>query len=140
MAGSLYGVFVGAVIVFFTIALPEPLGWAICWSIFAVQLAVGAVVVWRRTGLHAMTCSFVWASGIAAVFAIACSRGMTFEDVLRRDPLLLVASISVAAALMFSERWWHPAAWAQFKRKADDSSVFDILTFRHIPDLRRLRR
>jgi hypothetical protein len=133
MAGSMYG---AAAIVFLTIALPEPLGWTVCFSLIALQSGIGAVLIWRRTRLQMMACSFVWVSGAFVVCAIAASRGLKLEDLFLQDPLLVVAAIAVPAFMSFSERWQHPVEWAQVRQRANESSLMDILTFRHIPDLR----
>lgn len=135
-AAALYGAFLGVVMFILTTALPAAVGWTVFWTAVAIQLGIGAVLVWRRTSLPMMTAGFVWAAGVSVIFGAAATRGLLLEQLFWRDPVLVPASLLVAPALMFSERWLHPQTWQRLKRASDECSFLDILAFRHIPDVR----
>ena len=131
-----YGLFLAFVMFVLTRALPEPLGWVFFWSALVVQLASGAAIVWRRTSLAAMTGALAWGGANAAFFATMSWRGIQFDDLLVRHPVLVIASLLIAPFCIYLERWLQPTAWQHLERAQRGCSLRNVLAFRHIPDLR----
>ena len=134
-AGALYGAFIAGVLFILTKALPGTTGSIVFWTGLAIQLSVGSVIVWRRTRLPMMTASVAWGAGISVILTLSAMRGMPFEQLFWRDPVVVSTSLLLAPAVMFSERWLHPQAWHRLAQAIENSSVLDIMAFRHIPVL-----
>jgi hypothetical protein len=57
-------------------------------------------------------------------------------QLLQEHPYLIVGMAAVPPVVMFSEKWAHPEAWRRLKQHSERATLRDMLTFRHIPDLR----
>ena len=136
MAGALYGVFLATLMLILTKALPGGPGWMIFFMYSAVHLAVGAAVVWRRTGLRGMTAAFVWGALASSVLALMAARGLAFDAVFWRWPVLILAVAAVGPVLMFSERWRHPDEYSDSNEPWTDlrSSTYSRSVMFHISE------
>jgi hypothetical protein len=134
--GALYGAFLGTLTVVLTTVLPPAIGWCLFWGALSVQLSVGAAVVWRRTRLPLMTAALTLGACTSSGFSAFAAGGVIPQELLARNPWLLGGLMVLAPVLLFSESWFHADRWAEMKRRSARATFGDVLTFRHIPDLR----
>jgi hypothetical protein len=135
-AGALYGAFLFTLMSVLTTVFPPVVGWLVFWAALSVQLSAGAVVMWRRTRLPLMTTGFVVGASASAVFAATAARGVLPQEFLMSHPFLAGGLIALPPGLLYSEAWLRPNTWRQVKRRSREATFVEILTFRHIPDLR----
>jgi hypothetical protein len=136
MAGFRYGLSLGFAMAILRVACGDAVAWLIFWLATAMQLGVGASLVWRRTRLPRMTGAFGLGAAQSAMFAMLAARGVQFRDLLFDHPVLVTTLLCVPAVLLFSERWFSKEKWDTCKHYAERATVGDLLTYRHIPNLR----
>lgn len=115
---------------------PQPAGWAVYWALIAAQLAWAARTCWRRTGLPYATAAMVVAGAMSAVLAGMATAGHLFPELARAWWWPLVLAGIAGPVLLQVESRAHPAEWRQWGAFMAESTLWDILTMRHIPDLR----
>lgn len=136
MTGALYGFILGITNVIVTAAIPSPYGWAVWWTVIAVQLAAAAIIMWRRTRLLMTSMAVAWAAAGSIFFAASSWSGYPYPDLMKRHWPVLVPALLVVPLVSFSEKWRSPDRWNEFSRFSEKASVVDLFLFRHIPDLR----
>jgi len=141
MPGSaLYGAVIGIVFLMQLRVAPQPAGSMVYWLLTAIQLASGSVVCWRRTGLPRATAAFAINSATAAGLAVLAALGRVFPDVPPQYLLLMALSVFSGLGLFFAESRVNRDKWARWSQPAARQRASDIVTVRHIPDLRATRR
>ena len=136
LASGLYGVFIGIAIVVFTRIAPQPTGSIVLWSFFAVQLAWGAVTCWRRTGLPFATTAMGIGGTLSASLAVLAATGRVFPDLPRELWIPLGIGLISGPLFLLIESRVNRAKWKQWSDYMERKNVWDILTARHIPQLR----
>jgi hypothetical protein len=133
-AAVIYGVLVNVVLLAASALGPPALG--LFWLAIFCQFAVGAALVWRRTGLALMTAGFAAVAAVSAVFAVSSVIGPGWQALVARHPFLAVLGVACIAFLFIAERWAHPDVWRSLRGHGERATLLDVITFRHIPDLR----
>lgn len=132
MIGSaVYGGCLGFLVTAVNLFAPQPTGAVLLWAGFALQLAWGASVCWRRTRLPfataAMAAGAVGSAGLSVLAA--------FDRVFPDAPIgLWLPFVLAGPVFLLIEARVHPERWAAWKAYMEDKSAWDIFTGRHIPD------
>jgi len=121
MAPALYGVLFGIAFFVFGRLVPQPMGAVILWSAIAIQLSLGAGICWRRTGLPFASVAMFHGSVMSVCLVVLALMGQPFPNLAPGSRVNRVK-------------------WAEWGRYMEHKSVWDILTGRHIPDLRDAKR
>jgi hypothetical protein len=137
--GVRYGLFLGACMFLADHAF-RPWGWAVFWTVLFVQMVVFELVVWRRLRLK-----YFAVGGLAGIFAagtvsLYAWQGYQFVDIFARAPWPIVAALVGAFILtplsIAIESRLKTDAWQAWAARTDRASLWSVLTFQHIPDLR----
>ena len=136
MAAALYGVTIGIGFVVFTRLMPQPLGSLIYWSFFSVQLSWGAMTCWRRTGLPFATAAMVTGAAMSACLAVLAAMGHPFQALAPESWVLFVGGTVLGPLFLLIESRANRVKWQQWGRYMENKSFWDIVTGRHIPELR----
>jgi hypothetical protein len=136
VTAGLYGLLLGVTMVALPRVFGPSTGWLIVWTVAAVQLAVAAWLVWRRTAFVMLAAAVLYGAGTSAVFAVMSARGMPFDLFVRSQPLVAIPIVSLAPILLLIARWYDPARWQRLKDASSQVRLRDFVRFRHIPDLR----
>ncbi len=136
MSGStVYGVILGILLATVS-TMKNPAGSVILWSLLSAQSAIGAVIVWRRTGFRFFTAALVLGMGASALIAGLASHGLRLPFVPLAWNVGVVGLILSALLCLILESRRHPDEWRQWRKSAKQRTALDILLFRHIPSLR----
>lgn len=121
---------------------PQPAVAVVGFGVLALLLAVGAVVLWRRTGMVFATLGFVvGAVGLALFawlkgrFADAWMAAGLAEAGFPATPVVLVLA-ALAPTFLFVESRRSPRKWRLWRQRMESVRLVDFLLLRHIPDLR----
>lgn len=115
---------------------PQPAG-AICWwGFFAVQLAWGAVLIWRRTGLPFATAAAAIAGATMAMVAGLAAAGHVFPSLPPIGWVLFVLGLVAGPVCYGIESRVNRSRWTRWTEYQKDKNAWDQLLWRHIPDLR----
>lgn len=137
MAGAgLYGVLVGLVFVGFAGVAPQPTGSVLFWTVLAVQLAYGAAICWRRTGLPFATAAMTLGSAVSVWLALLATTGRVFPDLTVGEWFVAAIGIGVPPVLLLIESRVNRSRWQEWAHYMEHKSAWDIATGRHIPRLR----
>ena len=136
MAPALYGMIIGVAFFVFTRLLPQPLGSIVYWGLLSVQLAWGAVLTWRRTALPFATAGLVTGAATATSLVVLAAIGHPYPNEMPQSWLLLSGGFIVAPLFLLIESRVNPAKWKQWAQHMENKSAWDIVTGRHIPQLR----
>jgi len=137
MASMQYGALLGVVIVVLTKLAPQPAGAIILWSLFCIQLAWGALICWRRTGLPFATAAMINGSVMSAGLVVLALIGQPFPNLAQASWVLFGCGAAVGPLFLLIESRVNPEKWRDWKRHMETKTVWHILTGRHIPDLRK---
>lgn len=136
MVGLKYGLLGGLIMAYLIRFAPQPLGSIVLWSLLTVQLSVGAARMWQRMRLPLVTTALA----LGAVGTLLHLGLSLFGYTFLATPLgwrivfwLLALPIPIS---FYIEARLHPQQWAAWEAVIRDSTVWDILLLRHIPDLR----
>ncbi len=136
MVALRFGLLMGLILTGMIRFAPQPLGSILLWSFFAVQLSVGAVRAWQRLGLPLVVITLI----LGAVGNLLLLGLSLFGYTLIALPLpWLIVCMSLALPipiLLFIESRRHPQEWAAWEESIRNSTVWEMLLWRHIPDLR----
>jgi len=135
-AAAVYGIFIGVAFVLLVRDATQPAGSIVYWGFLAAQLAWGAAICWRRTGLPFATAAIGTASAASAMLATLAAAGWIFPDLPRAWWIPVGIGLTAPPPLLFVESRVNRAKWIRWKDFMEDSSALDILTVRHIPWLR----
>lgn len=134
-AGYRYGLFLSLILLPLIFLIENLVLMAFVWMAFAVQLGIGAWLVWRRVGAGLAAAGMAVASLNSAVFAVFYLKG--FDPFALGSQLLLVLPALLVAPLLFwLESRRNPEMWRAWGKFMEDASVRDMLGFRHIPHWR----
>jgi hypothetical protein len=136
LGSAVYGFFLGLGAVLFMQAAPQPIGSIVWWGFFAGQLTWGAMLCWRRTGLPFATGAMAAAAGTSGVLAFLAATGHVFPNLPTVSWVLVGAGFVSAPLFFLIESRVHRAKWMQWKQHMERKNAWDILTGRHIPELR----
>ena len=114
-------------------------GYFVFWGLIFAQNAVGAVLIWRRTGLPYRTAALaIGAAASGLLLALSIGGGQ-----LPLLPLAWIAVLGVLVAValfcMRAEKRVHPKEWAEIKARTKKTSAWEMILFRHVPVLRELK-
>lgn len=136
MVALRFGLLIGLILTGMIRFAPQPLGSILLWSFFAVQLSIGAVRARQRMGLPLVATTLV----LGAVGSLLLLGLSLFGYTLIALPLpWLIVCLLLALPgpiLFFIESRRHPQEWAAWEESTRNSTVWDMLLLRHIPDLR----
>jgi hypothetical protein len=136
VASALYGLLIGIAFVLFTQVAPQPTGSIVFWGVVAVQLAWGAVACWRRTGLPFATSAMAIGAAMSACLAVLAATGRIFPDLSRGLWVPVGIGLAIGPLFLLIESRVNRAKWREWAHYMERKNVWDILTARHIPDLR----
>jgi hypothetical protein len=140
MAGVQFGLLIVTVMFIVKTFTPQPVGSVLVWAALAVQFAWIGLVTWRRTRLpFASAGMFLGALGMGMVAFL----GGSLSDALSTSTvtaLALVVLFVTASLCRLVESQRHPRKWREMKARFEHATISDVITGRHIPNLRHLRR
>jgi len=136
VASALYGVLIGIAFGLFTRIAPQPTGSVTFWGFFAVQLGWGAVTCWRRTGLPWATTAIAIGATMSTCLAVLAATGRVFPDLSRGLWVPVGIGFALGPLFLLVESRANRAKWRQWAQYMERKNVWDILTARHIPQLR----
>jgi hypothetical protein len=140
MAPALYGVLFGIAFFVFGRLVPQPMGAVILWSAIAIQLSLGAGICWRRTGLPFASVAMFHGSVMSVCLVVLALMGQPFPNLAPGSWVFFAGGALVGPVLFLVESRVNRVKWAEWGRYMEHKSVWDILTGRHIPDLRDAKR
>ena len=140
LGSAIYGALLGVGFVAVQRVAPQPIGWVVWWAFFAVQLAWGSVLTWRRTALPFMTGALLVGSATAALLAVLSAAGFVFPALPFRFAVPVYFLMAVGPSCLLIESRLHRREWLRWKEHMQDKSAWDILLGRHIPDFRSAER
>lgn len=135
MNGFRYGLVLGLVMAVLIIVAPQPAGSVVAFTLIAAQAAVGAVVLWRRTGLKYATASLITGAAGAALLAYLAASGAEMLS-LSAGPIAALVLLVAGIVLFGIEARVNPEKWQAWRDCLAGKSVADMLLGRHIPHLR----
>lgn len=135
-AGARYGIFVSIPLILLLILAPQPVAAVAVLGLMAVQLLVGAVLVWRRTGLKYATSSMLAGALGAAVLAYLFATGAAVFSLSAGWAVAIVLLLIAGPVLFAVEAWANPEKWRAWREFMEHKSAMDVLRGRHIPRLR----
>jgi hypothetical protein len=140
MAGVQFGLLIVTVMLVVKTTTPQPVGSELMWAAFALQFAWIGLVTWRRTRLpFASAGMFLSALGMAMIAFL----GGSISDALSTSMVTAVALVvlfGTATLCRLIESQRHPRKWREMKARFEQATIPDVMTGRHIPNLRHLRR
>lgn len=137
MLGSMiYGACLGLGFVAVQRLAPQPIGWVVWWLAFAVQLARGATLTWRRTALPFATAALCLGATAAALIAVLSAAGFIFPDYPLRLAVLVYSLMVAGPLCLLIESRVHRAEWLRWRKDMQAKSAWDILLGRRIPNPR----
>jgi hypothetical protein len=136
VAPALYGLFLG--ILFFGVDkfAPQPGGAIVLWTVFGAQLAWGARICWRRTGLPFATAAMLTGATISASLVLLAAMGHPFPNLEPSSWVFYGAGAALGVVFLFIESRVNRAKWQAWARHIRTTSARDVFTARHIPRLR----
>jgi hypothetical protein len=134
-AGTRYGLFVSIPLLVLLILAPQPLGASAAFALIAAQLAVGAAIVWRRTGLKYAAASMVTGGAGCALAAYLFAAGVDLWALSPASAAALLLLVGSPVLFVVEERA-NPEKWRAWREFMASKSVADVLRGRHIPHLR----
>lgn len=139
MAAVLYGILLGTVMFVLARFAPQPAGAIVFWSLIGMQLAAGARMCWRRTGLPFATAAMIDGALIAGGLVILALMGQPFPRLAPASWVLVACAAASGTLFLFIESRVSQEKWSAWARHMEHGSLWHMLTGRHIPDLRESR-
>jgi len=136
MASAVYGAFIGLAFLVFTRLVPQPVGSVLFWGVVSLQLSWFAITCWRRTGLPFVTAAGVTGAAVAMSFLVLGVFGHPFPGVGPEAWVPLAGVLVLGPLFLFIESRVNRAKWKQWAEHMAQRSAWDIVTGRHIPQLR----
>jgi hypothetical protein len=116
--------------------VPQPAGEIVWFGFWSVQLARGAVQIWRRTGLPFLTAAMVQGAVMSLCLAVLAAIGRPFQEMSAESWVLFAGTAVSALLLNHIESRVNKSKVKQCAEYMEHKNVWDILTGRHIPHLR----
>jgi hypothetical protein len=144
MAGATYGLFLGLLMVALGEWAPQPAGSILLWTMLSVQCAVGLRIEWQRLRLPWLTAGGIAALVVSLAMIPVSALGFNLATMIAALPLPVV--VGLWSALLFVplsiglESLRGSAEWRAWAAHMEHATVWDMLTFRHIPHLRLTKR
>lgn len=136
MVPAMYGVLLGIAFFVCSRQMPQPLGAVILWSVIAIQLSFGARTCWRRTGLPFASVAMFHGAVMSLCLVVLALIGQPFPNLAPGSWVLFGGETLVVPVFLLVESRVNRVKWAEWVRHMEHTSVWDIFTGRHIPDLR----
>jgi heme A synthase len=141
-SGARYGLVVVVPFLSLTLVAPEPWGWTTVWVVLFLQALLGSWIVWRRLRLRYFASAGIALIMFNAAMALYSWRGYTPNMIVAREPWPILALMLVAILLVplsiAAETLVDSPAWQAWRRRMDEQpSIWEMLTFRHVPHVRR---
>ncbi|MEX2271781.1 MAG: hypothetical protein WD690_09935 [Vicinamibacterales bacterium] len=111
-------------------------GAIILWSFFSIQLSWVALTCWRRTGLPFATAGMACGAVMSMSLVVLAVMGQPFPDLAPESWVLFGASALLAPLFLLIESRVNHAKWQEWSRYMEHKNVWDIITGRHIPQIR----
>lgn len=120
---------------------PQPWGLIAFWTLVGVQALVGGWIVWRRLRLRHVAGAGVAIIMFSAAMALYSWRGYTPKTIIAHEPwpilVLMLVAILMQPLSIWAESLVDSPGWQAWKRRMDEQpSIWEMLTFRHVPNLR----
>jgi hypothetical protein len=140
-AAAQFGLLLGVAIVAVSEVAPQPVGWVVFCTVWAMAGTWSAVICWRRTGLPYATASMVEGAFTMALLAVLAATGRVLPGVAPPIGWFIVHALSVVAGtlLLWVESKKNPERWRAWRDYVERVTLWDVLRGRHIPDLRSSR-
>ena len=134
-AAGLYGLLLG-VLFFLLDWLNSPVVWAIFWAFQAIELTLYARLTWQRTRMVWMTIGGAHAALVSAALVPASLAGYTLNHL--PSPWNVVFWVNaLTVPLLLGIAWMvDREKFKQCKEYQRNTTLLDMLRFRHIPNLR----
>ena len=136
MAGARYGLLLGLAFFVFTHLAPQPAGAITLFGLFTLQLSWAAVIYWRRTGLPFATAAMVNGAVMSLCVVVLAAIGHPFPDMAPESWVFFVGGGITGTLLMRIESQVNHTKCKELARFMEHKSVWDIVTGRHIPQIR----
>jgi hypothetical protein len=136
MASVWYGAIFG-ISFFISRKAPQPAGSIVFWSLMAAHQAWIASIFWRRAALPFATAAYVTGTVVSICFATLAALGRPYPNWTLESWVWFGAITALVVFLLRFESRVNRAKWQRLQQSADQAGLWDILTGRHVPDLRR---
>lgn len=135
MAGLKYGLLLGLIMFVMVRLVPQPAGSAILWLAVAMHLSFMAMRIWQRMHLPLVTTANILAATGSLFLAVVHFLGLTYASIPLAG-LVPLGLVALAGPILFHiEARRHPEKWKAWEAAMRNSTVWDMLLGRHIPDL-----
>lgn len=138
-AGAKYGLLLGLVVGTVIATAPGRV-LAALWLILALQLAVAAVVTWRRTRLAFATAAMLTGSGTLMLLAYWTFSGLPLPERSWPELLYFIALVAAIPAFFWLESHRSAEQWKVWGEAMEKATLKDMLFLRHIPSLNKPER
>ena len=101
-----------------------------------MQLSCGAVTCWRRTGLPFASAALVTGAVMSLCLVVLAAMGHPFPDLAPESWVLFGGGCVSGPLFLLIESRVNRAKWKQWARYMEQKNVWDIVTGRHIPQMR----
>lgn len=135
-AAMLYGLILGIAFPLLTSVAPQPGGSILMWGAIAVQLAWAAALTRERMDLVFSSSAMALGSALAVMVAALYAAGYDLFTFPMPWAAVYWVGVVVVPLTLYVDMFLHPAKWEAWKDHMEDMSIWDMLRFRHIPDLR----
>ncbi len=133
---AVYGFFLGVGALLFMRVAPQPAGSILWWGFFAGLLTWGAALCWRRTRLPYATGGMAIAGATSGILAALAAAGQVFPNLSPVGWAPVGVGLLLPPLLFLIESRVHRAKWTRWQEHMERKNAWDILTGRHIPELR----
>jgi len=139
-AGAKYGLFLGLL---FGLSDRVPGLAILLWTVLSIQAAVGLWIIWRRLQLPWFLVGSIASLAVSLLMIPISARGLNLATIVGVLPLPAVAAIWLGIA-------WVPLSLGleslrdspelrAWRARADQASLWEVITFRHVPHMHRVR-
>lgn len=139
-AGVKYGFVLGVLFVLLGQVAPQPAGSVVLWTALSVDAGVSAWIIWRRLPLPWFRVGMIAALLVSLIMIPISARGLNLATIATELPLPAVIAIWLGAL-------WVPLSigleslrdspeWRAWKAHQEHAGLWDVITFRHVPDMR----
>lgn len=142
-SGLKYGLFLGLLMVALGECPPQPIRSIALWAALSLQAAVGLWITWRRFRLRWFTFGGAVAFLVSLAMIPVSARGLNLATIATELPLLVVGAIWLCVLFVplsvGLESLRNSPEWRAWSNRVERATLWDMITFRHVPDVRPLR-